>query len=116
MSNRFLVCLIFPVFGLIGNIFGQSQMGGGQQGSPAGMGYALPPANNGYAKGVPSYGVNQIQLGGRNPRQISPRLMVQNFSLKGKRIMLRSGQLTVLSGSAGGIQQGGGGQQGGGQG
>ena len=46
--------------------------------------------NNGYSKGVANYGVNTINTGGRNPRTITLLIMVQDFNLKGARILLRS--------------------------
>ena len=66
--------------------------------------------NNGYARGVANYGVNTITIGGRNTRTITPRIMVQNFSLRGQRIMLRGGLIIPLSGGG----TGGGGTGGGG--
>ena len=57
---------------------GNSAVGGG------------PLLNNGYSKGVVNYGVNQISIGGRNPRTITLLIMVQDFNLKGARLLLRS--------------------------
>ena len=77
--------------------------------------------NNGYARGVANYGVNTITIGGRNTRTITPRIMVQDFSKRGARILLRSKRwggeeypYKVLSGRNTGGGNTGGGNTGGG--
>jgi hypothetical protein len=65
---------------------------GGGGGAAKGSG-RLP--NNGYAKGVANYGVNQITVGGRT---ITPRFMVHDFSLRGARVLLRGYRIVALGG------------------
>ncbi len=93
---------------------GGGNTGGGNTGGPRPGGGGTNsvrriPLNNGYAKGVANYGVNQIQFGGRNPRTITPRITIQDFSKRGARILLRGYRIVVLSGgNTGGGNTGGG--------
>ena len=69
--------------------------------NPTGKVSRVLNVNNGYAKGVANYGVNQIQIGGRNPRTITPHRPVIDYSLLGFRVALRNKQ--KLPGTAGGL-------------
>ena len=68
--------------------------------------------NNGYTKGVANYTVNTITISGRT---IQPKIMVQDFTKRGMRILLRSrrwgGQTypyLAIKGKGGGSKGGGG--------
>ena len=104
---------------------GGGNAGGGNAGGGNGSGgtntVRRVQPNNGYTKGMANYGVNTITIGGRNTRTITARIMVQDFSKRGARILLRSKRwggeeypYKVLSGRNTGGGNTGGGNTGGG--
>ena len=74
-----------------GNTGGGTTKPGGGSGTGGGNNSARKVTpNNGYKKGVANYGVNTITIGGQSQRTIQPKIMVQDFTKKGMRILLRS--------------------------
>ncbi len=92
---------------------GGGNSGGGNSGGGTNSVRRVQP-NNGYTKGVANYALNTITIGGRT---ITPRIMIQDFSKRGARILLRSkrwGGVAYPYLAIGGGNSGGGGNAGGG--
>ena len=68
---------------------GTTKPGGGNAGGGTNSVRRVKP-NNGYTKGVANYGVNTLTIGGQSQRTITPKIMVQDFTKRGMRILLRS--------------------------